>query len=92
MQGVQQFYTQCNHVFQNFFKATLFTLLFEENKNIWVFQKVLHSTLVIVNQQGAIQQTVVDVLNEHEKNEERKQQILTQISEMISSLPLNNLD
>jgi len=44
---VQTFYTQCGQAFQNFLKAIMFTLLFEDNKNIWIFQKCLHSSLVL---------------------------------------------
>lgn len=67
-------------------------VLFEDNKNIWIFQKVLHSTIVIVNQQGCLQVLISDLMNQHEKSEERKQAILEQISKMITSVPLVKLD
>ena len=37
IQCVERFYNSHSHVFQTFFKSVLFTLLFEENRNIWVF-------------------------------------------------------
>lgn len=39
-------------MFQSFLKAILFTLLFEENKNVWMFNKVLFSTVILVNLAG----------------------------------------
>lgn len=43
----------CKHsggkIFQRFLEKTLFAILFENCRNAWIFQKVLFSTLVIVN-------------------------------------------
>ena len=37
-------------VFQGYLKEGLFAVLFEDNRNVWIFQKVLYSTMIIVNQ------------------------------------------
>lgn len=51
--NIQTFYQQGGaNSFQNFLKAILFTLLFEENKNVWMFNKVLFSTVILVNLAG----------------------------------------
>jgi hypothetical protein len=48
--AIQNFYQQGgNVVFECFLKAILFTMLFEENKNIWLFNKVLFSVVILVN-------------------------------------------
>ena len=53
---------------------------------------MLYSTLIIVNQQGLVQKVVIDCLNKYERNDQRKQQILTHISTMVGTLTLNGVD
>ena len=35
-------------VFSGLLKQLSYTLLFEDHKNIWIFQKAMHSTIVMV--------------------------------------------
>ena len=70
-------------IFQQFLKEALSTVLFEDNRNMWIFQKVLHSTMIIVNQQGCLQMLITDLLNTNEPNEERRKAILEQIFSML---------
>lgn len=79
-------------IFQNFLKEALLIVLFEDSRNIWIFQKVLHSTIVIVNQQGCLQELITDLMNKNEPNEERKKQVLEQIFSLVSQVPLTKLD
>ena len=51
IRSVQDFCQNNNgEVFQRFLKESFYAVLFEENRNIWIYQKVLHSSCVIVNQ------------------------------------------
>lgn len=51
--NIQTFYEQGGSaVFVCFLKAILFGLLFEENKNVWMFNKVLFSSVVLVSLAG----------------------------------------
>lgn len=72
---IQNFYQQGGStVFACFLKASFFALLFEENKNIWLFNKVLLSCLVLVNLagQGVLQSTILELVDANEKNPEHR--------------------
>ncbi len=46
-------------------------MFFEDHKNIWVYQKCLHSTIVMVELQNA-SKIMYDVVVKEEKNEDRR--------------------
>lgn len=46
-QNVQNFYSQQSGLFEKFLRNLAYTLLFEDHKNIWIFQKCIHSTIVM---------------------------------------------
>ena len=47
----------------------LYTIIFEHNGNVWKFQAVLHTTLVVANRAGLIERVAMDCLNKHERND-----------------------
>ena len=51
-----------------FLKTLAFSLLFEDHKNLWVYQKCIHSTIVMADPQYA-QQVVFELIINEEKNE-----------------------
>ena len=55
VQCVTNFYTEGMSVFQNFLRSIMYVLLFEDNKNVWIFQKCLHSSLVLCSTQEHLQ-------------------------------------
>ena len=73
IEKISQFYTTHGAIFQDILKTSLYTVLFEESRNIWIFQKLLHSSIIIVNQQGVLSDLIIDLLNKHEKSEQRKE-------------------
>lgn len=80
-QNVQQFYNQYNSVFAEFLRTIMFTLLFEDHQQVWVFQKCLHSTITMC--EGGAQQgvhtsykIVVELIERNELNAVRKQQLV----------------
>jgi len=48
--------------------------------------------MVIVNLQGCLQLIITDLINIHEKNEERKKAITEQIFSMLQTVPLTKID
>ena len=47
--NIESFYSQQGQVFQKILNTSLYTVLFEDCRNIWIYQKVLHSSLILVN-------------------------------------------
>ena len=47
----------------------LSTIIFEHNGNVWKFQAVLHTTLVVANRAGLIERVAMNCLNKHERND-----------------------
>ena len=45
--NVSRFFSQYKELYQVFLKTMAYTLLFEDHKNVWIFQKCLHSTIVM---------------------------------------------
>jgi hypothetical protein len=45
--NVQNFYAQNKQMFTSFLETLAYTLFFEDHKNVWIFQKCLHSTIVM---------------------------------------------
>jgi hypothetical protein len=37
MANIQNFYSNCSYVFTNFLKAVIYSLMFEDHKNVWIF-------------------------------------------------------
>lgn len=46
-QNVQKFYAQYQNVFRQFLRSIAYTLLFEDHQNVWIFQRCLHSSIVM---------------------------------------------
>jgi len=46
-QNIQQFCLANNAIFAEFLKRLVFTLLFEDHKNIWIYQKCTFSSIVM---------------------------------------------
>ena len=46
-ENVQKFYNQYRGIFSQFLRTIAYTLLFEDHKNVWIFQKAVHSTIVM---------------------------------------------
>jgi len=65
-------------------KTIIHVLLFEEPKNIWVFQKATHSSIILA--QGQAQQLAFEVVM-LEKNEERKQSLLKEVGTLLQGTP-----
>ena len=59
-----------------------------------MFQRVLFSTVVLVNVQGmgALQKTIEKFLQEHEKDDRRRQRVMEEIGQMLQGLSLQSLD
>lgn len=70
----------------------MYVLLFEDNKNVWIFQKCLHSTLVLCSTQGDLQKRIMDVVIQHEKDEKRRLRIVAELSNMLRDCPLHSLE
>jgi hypothetical protein len=58
-------------VYTNFLQTLTYSLIFEDHKNIWVYQKSLHSTIVLAELPNA-QKIMYDLVVKEEKNEERR--------------------
>ena len=69
-------------------------MLFEENKNIWLFNKVLFSAVILVNLggPGVLQGTILQVIEANEKDPERKKKVLEEIATMLQGLNVSSLD
>ena len=78
-QKVQQFYNKYQ-IFEDLLRRLTFCLFFEDHKNIWVFQKCLHSTIVMV-EGGAPQpqnslRHMMNVVQQNEFDEEQRNKVL----------------
>lgn len=60
-------------------------MFFEDHKNIWVYQKCLNSTIVMVELQNA-SKIMCDVVIKEEKSEDRRQRILGEIEKLFHEL------
>jgi len=77
IRSVRDFCSKNGGVFQKFLNEALFIVLFEDSRNVWIFQKVLFSTMIIANQQGCnLQMLISQLMDTHEKDEQRKRVIL----------------
>jgi hypothetical protein len=62
-----------------------FALLFEDHRNIWVYQKSLHSTIVLCEPANA-QKIMYEVILKEEKSEERKQKLLAEVDKLLNGM------
>ena len=93
IQSVQEFCKKNGgQIFQNFLNKTLSVILFEECLNSYIFQKVLFSTMVIVNQQGCLKALISNLLNTNEKNDVKRKAISEFFIEMLSQVQLQKID
>jgi hypothetical protein len=83
--NISNFYNNYSYWFTNFLQGISYTLLFESHKNVWIFQKCLHSSIVM-NGESQAPQTMVGVVLANEQKEERQKQLLELIQEMLSGI------
>lgn len=65
--------------------------MFEDHKNLWVYQKCIHSTIVMADLPLA-QQVMYEMIVAEEKSEERKARMLTELEKLFTGLQANSLD
>lgn len=46
-ENVQRFYSNYQSIFNEVLRTLAYTLLFEDHKNVWAFQKCVHSAIVM---------------------------------------------
>ena len=91
---VQKFYKEMSDLFTSILADTLFTVFFQENRSLWIFQKTLHTTFAVVCLNGIspqLTEMVVDLVNAHEKDPTRKGKILEKVKNIIEDCPLDSL-
>ena len=62
-------------------KTLTYTLLFEDHKNLWVYQRCLHSTIVMCEQ--AASEIIYEIIMKEEKTEERKQKLMQEMGNLL---------
>lgn len=92
VQRVQTFFTENFQTFQNCLRRTMHALIFNENKNIWIYQKAVHSQLVLCSLNESLEQSMTELVSQSEPDEQRKIKILTHLSTLITESPLHSLD
>ena len=74
-QKVQLFYNKCP-IFEELLHALTYTLLFEDHKNVWIFQKPVHSTIAMCEGGAVTAQNsfriMSSVVEAHEHDQVRK--------------------
>lgn len=93
--NVQNFFTSKGSIWAEFLLTALTCVLFEDNRNIWIFQKWLYSTLVIIlkhQDSQVVSRTVITLLSAHESNEQRKTEIMNQFSTVLQETSFKSLD
>ena len=76
---VKQFFAAKSSLWSEFLSVSISSVLYQENKNLWIFQKLMYSCLVIIMQfldAQVVQNAVISLLNVYEKSDSRKTQIL----------------
>ena len=92
-EAVKQFCNSQGDIFQKQLIYILQTLFFQEiRRDTFSFGWMLHSTLFIVKQQGPFEQLVINLLNEQEKDNKRKEIIFEKFKAIIDGCSLNSLD
>ena len=66
------------------------SLIFEEHKNVWVYQKCFQSTIVMAELQNA-SKIMFEIIIKEEKSEDRKQKIVQEVEKMFTGM-LPSLD
>ncbi|CDW76789.1 importin-n-terminal domain-containing protein [Stylonychia lemnae] len=82
--NIQNFYQTQNWVFQTFMKSLAFTLLFEEHKNIWVYQKCFHSTIIMC--EATAKPIIFETIMNEEKSEDRKQKLGQEVEILFTGM------
>lgn len=62
-----------------------FAIIFEDHKNLWVYQKCFHSTIVLADPQRA-SQVMYEVIVKEERKEDRRQLILAEVEKLLTGL------
>eukprot|EP00347_Sterkiella_histriomuscorum_P000570 403375338 len=88
-QNLQNYYQSQTWIFHNFLKTLAYTLFFEEHKNLWVYQKCLHSSIVMCEQQTVASQIFYEVILREEKNDARKQKLAQEIEQLLTGIQFN---
>lgn len=83
-QNVQLFYNRHNQIFSDFLRTIIYTLLFEDHQQVWIFQRCLHSSIVMCEggaQQGAhtSYKVILEIIDLHEADPKRKQEVVQAI-------------
>ena len=71
-QNIQNFYTTYSaYLFPTILRELTYTLFFEDHKNVWIFQKCVHSTIVMCEggaEQGVEKsfKTIMEIVNKNE--------------------------
>lgn len=103
-QNVQTFYNQNRNLFETFLQNLAYTLLFEDHKNVWIFQKCVHSTIVMCEggaSQGVLTsyKIILDVISQNEPNVERQIKLKKEVDTFmgpggsgINGFPSHGLD
>lgn len=84
----QAFYNDNQNLFNEFLRTLAYTLLFEDHKNVWVFQKCIHSSIVMCEggaSSGIMNSynIILDIVNTHETNKFRKLKISEEIDKFM---------
>jgi len=69
------------------------SLIFEDCKNLWLFQKCVHACFVVTAQRGQDPQAAVwQVITEHEKDETRLQKLKVEVGKLFEYGDLQSLE
>ena len=90
--AVQTFFTEHFSVFTNLLRSLVYVLMFEQNKNVWIFAKAFHGALVLCSMQENLEQLISEVVTSNEKDPERQGKMLKELGALVQNAPLNSLD
>ena len=92
---VKQFFAAKSSLWSEFLSVSISSVLYQENKNLWIFQKLMYSCLVIIMQfldAQVVQNAVISLLNVYEKSDARKSQILEQFLSLMQQQTFTSID
>jgi hypothetical protein len=101
--NVQNFVQVNKALFYYMLRRIAITLLFEDHKNVWIFNKLLHSTMIICElcepqeqkQPGVCQTSLKifeEVINTFETNNQRRTKMLLEVERLCTSNVPMSLD
>jgi hypothetical protein len=64
----------------------VYTLLFEDHKNVWIYQKCTFSSIVM--NEGQAYNIAMEVVGREERSDERKLILAGEIEKLLKDLPL----